>query len=394
MVDEGSVSGEVRVAIIGFGWMGRVHAVAYSRVKQHFPELPGRIRLVAVVDEVPGRAAKAAEQFGFERALTDWRDLVDDPEVDAVSITAPNFAHREIGEAFARAGKHIWIEKPVGVDAADTGAVARAIHQAGVVSRVGFNYRNAPAVREARALIHSGGIGVPTHASFWLLGDYAADPSGAFTWRYELANAGHGVVGDLAAHGVDLIRYLLGEIDQVSADGAVFVPQRRRPAGVTTGHARAEDGDLVAVENEDWSLAILRLVSGARVVLEASRVAVGHQNDYGFRIHGTKGSVHWDFRRMGELTVSQGSQAQDQPLSTVFVGPGSGAHAAFQPGPALSLSYDDLKVVEAQGFLAAILGDTDADGATIDDAVAMAGTLDAIADSASSGQWKAAGVRP
>lgn len=388
VVANGQDAREVRVAVIGFGWMGRVHTVAYSRLKQHYPELPVRVRLVAVADELPGRAAQAAEQFGFERAVTDWRELVDDPEVDAVSITAPNFAHREIGEALARAGKHIWIEKPVGVDAADTDAVAKAVHEAGVVSRVGFNYRNAPAVREAKALIDSGAIGVPTHGSFWLLGDYAADPAGAFTWRYELANAGHGVVGDLAAHGVDLVRFLLGDIDEVIADGTVFVPQRRRPTGAITGHTRAEHGELVPVENEDWSSAILRLASGARVTIEASRVAVGHQNDYGFRIHGTTGSVHWDFRRMGELVVSHGERAQDQPLQTVFVGPGSGSYAAFQPGSALAMSYDDLKVVEAQGFVAAIDGDHEADGADIDDAVAMAATLEAMTNSAVSGQWK------
>ncbi|WP_285115473.1 Gfo/Idh/MocA family oxidoreductase [Leifsonia sp. fls2-241-R2A-40a] len=377
--------GELRVAVVGFGWMGRVHTLAYRRVSEHFPGLPLRPRLAAVADEVPGRAEEAAALFGFERAATDWRALVDALDIDAVSITAPNFLHREIGEAFARAGKHIWIEKPVGVDAADARAVEAAALESGVTARVGFNYRNAPAVRRAKRLIAEGAIGTPTHASFRLLGDYAADPAGAFTWRYELERAGHGVVGDLAAHGVDLIRYLLGEVVDVTSAGAIFIGERRRPTGATTGHVRAEEGDLVTVANEDWSASLLTLDSGAKVTLEASRVAVGHQNDYGFRIHGTHGALEWDFRRMGELLQAGGEHAQDLPMATVFTGPGDGASAAFQPGSALSLSYDDLKVIEAEGFLQAVAGVPGADGAGLADAVAAAEVLDAIAASSESG---------
>lgn len=385
MQTEGRARDDLGVAVIGFGWMGRVHTLAYRRVGDHFASPGIRPRLVAVADDVPGRADEAAQRFGFERAVTDWRELVDDPGVEAVSITAPNFLHREIGESFARAGKHIWIEKPVGVNAADAEAVEAAVRRAGVTARVGFNYRNAPAVQRARRLLAEGAIGTPTHASFRLLGDYAADPAGAFTWRYELARAGHGVVGDLAAHGVDLIRYLLGEIADVTSSGAVFIPERRRPTGVTTGHVRAEDGELVRVENEDWSASVLTLASGAKVLLEASRVAVGHQNDYGFRIHGTRGALEWDFRRMGELLQASGDDAQDLPLATVFTGPGDGASGAFQPGSGISLGYDDLKVIEAEGFLSAIAGDADADGADLGDAVAAAVVLDAISASAASG---------
>ncbi len=385
MLTERRFPGELRVAVIGFGWMGRVHTLAYRRAVEHFPGLALKPRLVAVADDVPGRAEEAASHFGFDRAATDWRTLVDDPSIDAVSITAPNFLHREIGEAFARAGKHIWIEKPVGVDAADARAVEVAAASSGITARVGFNYRNAPAVRRARRLLAEGAIGTPTHASFRLLGDYAADAAGAYTWRYELERAGHGVVGDLAAHGVDLIRYLLGEVVDVTASGAIFIGERRRPSAATTGHTRVEEGDLIPVENEDWSASVLTLDTGAKVILEASRVAVGHQNDYGFRIHGTHGALEWDFRRMGELLQAGGEQAQDLPMATVYTGPGDGAYAAFQPGSALSLSYDDLKVIEAEGFVQAIAGVEGADGADLTDAVAAARVLDAIAASSEAG---------
>ncbi|MFF9210673.1 MULTISPECIES: Gfo/Idh/MocA family protein [unclassified Streptomyces] len=374
------------VAVVGFGWMGRVHTQAYARVPHHFPQLPLRPRLVAVAEEVPGRAEEAAAQFGFASTTRDWRDLAADPRVEAVSVTAPNFLHREIGVALAEAGKHLWIEKPVGLNAEDARAVADAVARAGVQGAVGFNYRNAPAVEAARELLASGELGTVTHVRIRLFSDYAAHPEGALTWRYERERGGSGVLGDLASHGVDLARYLLGEIASLTADTAIFVPERARPTGATAGHSRATGGALGPVENEDYAGCLLRFASGARGVLEACRVSVGEQNAYGFEVHGTKGAVFWDFRRMNELRVSRGTTYQDQPVSTVYVGPGAGEYAAFQPGAANAMGYDDLKVVECHRFLRSIAEGTPY-GATLADAVHSAVVLDAMARSAASRAW-------
>jgi len=374
------------VAVAGFGWMGRVHTQSYLRVLHHFPELGVRPELVAVADEVPGRAAEAAAQYGFATAILDWRELAADPRIRAVSIAAPNFLHRELGVELARAGKHIWIEKPVGLDAADARAVAEAVRAAGVQGVVGFNYRNAPAVAAARDLIAAGELGTVTHARFRLFSDYAAHPEGALSWRFERARGGSGVLGDLAAHGVDLVRYLLGDISALVADTATFVTERARPAGATAGHTRASGGELGPVENEDYVSSQLRLASGARAVLEASRIAVGQQNNYGFEVHGTRGAVAWDFRRMGELSVSVGDAYQDLPVRTVYVGPGDGEYAAFQPGAGIAMGYDDLKVIEAYHFLRSV-AEGKPYGATLDDAVHSALALDAMARSVDSGAW-------
>ncbi|HEY8983619.1 MAG TPA: Gfo/Idh/MocA family oxidoreductase [Streptomyces sp.] len=374
------------VAVVGFGWMGRVHTQAYARLPHHFPQSGLRPELVAVAEEVPGRAEEAAQRYGFAVATRDWRDIAADPRVGAVSITAPNFLHREIGVAMAEAGKHIWIEKPVGLSAEDARAVADAVAKHGVRGTVGFNYRNAPAVVHARELIASGAVGDVTHARVRLFSDYAAHPDGALTWRYERERGGSGVLGDLASHGVDLARFLLGEIASLTADTAVFVPQRARPTGATAGHSLATGGELGPVENEDYVNCLLRFTSGARGVLEACRVSVGEQNNYGFEVHGTQGAVFWDFRRMNELGVSVGTSYQDQPVSTVYVGPGHGAYAAFQPGAAAGMGYDDLKVIEAHAFLRSIEEGTPY-GATLDDAVHSATALDAMSRSAESGAW-------
>jgi len=374
------------VAVAGFGWMGRVHTQAYARLPHHFPQLTLRPEFVAVADEAPGRAAEAAARYGFATATADWRDLAKDPRVQAVSVAAPNFLHREIGAGLAAAGKHIWIEKPVGLSADDARAVAAAVRAAGVQGAVGFNYRNAPAVSVARRLVADGEIGRITHARFRLFSDYAAHPDGALTWRYERALGGSGVLGDLAGHGVDLVRHLLGEIDSLVADTAIFVPQRARPSGATAGHTLATGGELGPVENEDYVSSQLRMSSGARVVLEASRVAVGEQNNYGFEIHGTRGAVFWDFRRLGELGVSRGDSYQDQSVSTVFVGPADGEYAAFQPGAATAMSYDDLKVIEAYYFVRSI-AEGRPYGTTLDDAVRSAVALDAMTRSVETGAW-------
>ncbi|MFJ1807549.1 MULTISPECIES: Gfo/Idh/MocA family protein [unclassified Streptomyces] len=374
------------VAVVGFGWMGRVHTQAYARVRHHYPRLALIPELVTVAEEVPGRAEEAADRFGFASFTRDWREVAADPRVRAVSITAPNFLHREIGVAMAEAGKHIWIEKPVGLTPEDARAVADAVAAVGVQGTVGFNYRNAPAVETARDLIAAGELGSVTHVRVRLFSDYAAHPDGALTWRYERERGGSGVLGDLASHGVDLARFLLGDIVSLTADTAVFVPERARPTGATAGHSLAVGGELGPVENEDYVNCLLRFASGARGVLEACRVSVGEQNNYGFEVHGTKGAVFWDFRRMNELGVSRGTTYQDQPVSTVYVGPGDGEFGAFQPGAANAMGYDDLKVVEAHRFLRSVAEGIPY-GATLADAVHSATLLEAMARSARSGSW-------
>ena len=195
------------------------------------------------------------------------------------------------------------------------------------------------------------------------------------------------MLGDLAAHGVDLARYLLGDIDSLVADTAIFVTERARPTGATAGHTRATGGEMGPVENEDYVTSLLRFASGARGVLEASRVAVGEQNNYGFEIHGTKGAVFWDFRRMNELGVSArhrlpgpGGQHRLRRARRTATTPRS------SPARPRSMGYDDLKVIEAYNFLRSIAEGTP-HGTTLDDAVRSADALDAMAESARTGGW-------
>lgn len=379
----------IGVGVIGAGWLGDVHARAWGRLRHHYPDLGVTARFVAVADSVPAAREVAVRKHGFATAYEDWRHLIADPAIDAVSVTAPNALHREIGVAVAQAGKHLWIEKPVGLSAEDAEAVAQAVADAGVTATVGFNYRAVPAMAQLGRLVAEGAIGTPTHARVRLLTDYAAHPLGTLTWRYALASGGHGVLGDLASHAVDLTRFVLGDIDALVAQTATFIAQRPQlvPGAATYGHGLGDpQAPRGPVENEDYVQAMLRMRSGVLVALESSRVAVGEQNNYGIEVHGTSGLVEWDFRAPGELRLSTGSAYADQPSQRVLVGPGAGEHGRFQPGASIPTSYDDTKVIELAGFVRAIDSGMP-QGPTLDDAVASARALDAMVASAAGAGW-------
>ncbi|MGZ4624932.1 MAG: Gfo/Idh/MocA family protein [Kineosporiaceae bacterium] len=383
----------LRAAVIGFGWMGRTHAAAYQRLHHHYPHLGRRVELVAVADDQRPALDDAVARLGAPRTHLDWRELVAAPDVDVVSVTAPNWLHREIGVAVAEAGKHLWIEKPVGLDPADAAAVADAVTAAGVVAVVGFNYRHVPGVTHARRMIADGVIGTVTTGQVRFLTDYAASPSGVLTWRFRRRRGGNGVLGDLASHAVDLVRYLLGdagEITELVARTGLAVPRRPLPEGVGSHYAVAGPSESVAmgeVENPDWVLALVRTSGGAQLTLEASRVSVGQQNAYGFEIAGTHGRLAWDFRRPGELLVS-GPETVNAPEVRVTSGPGHGEYGAFQPGPGIALGYDALKVIELSGLVSRIGGSSrGAQAATLADAVRSAEVLEAMVDSARRREW-------
>jgi predicted dehydrogenase len=377
----------LRVGIIGLGWMGQVHARAYTRLRQHYLSSPLRPELVAVADNAgDARLDAAIAAFGFTDLHSDWHELVAREDIDVVSITGPNFIHRDVAVAAAEAGKHLWVEKPAGRNAGETRQIRDAVRAAGVQSAAGFNYRNAPAVELARQLVADGRLGRIEHVSIRMLADYAAHPDGALTWRYQNQWAGSGVLGDLVSHGVDLGRYVVGEIVELVTDTATFIPQRPKAGGATFAHTARGTGELIEVENEDYVAALLRFDGGVRGLLESSRVAVGEQCTYGIEVHGERGALLWDFRRMGELRIAIDQDFTNAAYATRYVVPGDGELAAFQPGAGIAMSYDDLKVIEAERLVRSIATGAPV-GATIEDAVRAAEVVDAMAESAATRAW-------
>ncbi len=379
----------VGIGVIGFGWMGRVHAVSVRRALEHFPELGVSPRLVVAADLSPQRRAQA-ERLGFETTVEDWRAVVAHPEVDAISVTVPNGLHREVALAALEAGKPVRVEKPVGVGVADTAAVAQAAERLGVVTTVGLCYRFAPAVQHARELIERGAIGELTHYRGVFLADYANRPEAAASWRFLRRHAGSGALGDLMAHVVDTAHHLAGPIDAVTGRTATMIPRRPRlPVGEGTHFSRVESDDLVDVENEDWAGALVRFSGGVNGSLEASRVIVGPRVGMRFEAHGSRGALAWDLERMNELRIARLSDDGDEGYTTVLAGVEHPDFAAFHPGAGVAMGYDDLRTLEARTFVESVRdGEQRAPGAG--EMLACARVLDAVERSHVSGRWEAA----
>ncbi|MDO4664854.1 MAG: Gfo/Idh/MocA family oxidoreductase [Actinomycetaceae bacterium] len=378
----------IGVGVISLGWMGRLHTRSYKSLAEKFPELEVKIRLVCCADILEDNQKYATEVLGFEKATADYHEVINDPEVDVVSICAPNYLHHEIALATAATGKPFWIEKPMGVSAQQSQEIAEAAAKAGVVTSVGFNYRHAPAIGRAREVIRSGQLGRITNVRCWLIADYASDPKGPLTWRYDKTRAGAGVVGDLLSHGADLVQYLVGRIDSVTALTDTFIIERPIPTKMGVGHGGFEVGDQTGpVGNEDYVAALVRLENGVVGTIESSRVSVGPRAEYIIEVYGTEGSLRWNFEHLNDLQicitreggVNQGyTRSMASPLFPFF--------DRFQPGAGTSMGFDDMKTVEAFLFIksyktGAQLAPSAADG------WAAAEVDEAIVASAQDGKW-------
>jgi predicted dehydrogenase len=331
--------------------------------------------------------------LGYARGTTDYREVLADPEVDVVSICAPNFLHAEIGIAAAEAGKHFWIEKPVGRSYTETAAIAAAATEASVVTSIGYNYRHAPAVEHARTLIAAGKLGRITNVRAAFFSGYANEPNGALSWRFDRALAGSGVLADLFSHASDLCQYVVGPISEITALTSTVYTQRPKAAmGSGTHFDVIEGGELGPVENEDYAAALVRFgddATGAGAVgtIEASRVIVGPACGYQIEVYGTDGSLKWDFERMNELQVRIGRTGDEPGYVTVNASPKHGDYAQFQPGPGNAMGFDDLKTIEAKKFLLAVAGGA-AENSNVQDAMSAAAIVTAAEVSAETGQWQ------
>ena len=374
----------IGVGLVSVGWMGRLHSRAYLATRQFFPELPRHPELVIAADPDEAGRAHAAEALGYGETVSDYRAVLEHPDVEVVSICSPNFLHHEIALATAAAGKHFWIEKPMGRSARESREIAQAAADAGLLTAVGFNYRHVPAIAEARRLIRSGALGEITNVQIRLLTSYASDPNDVFTWRYEQARAGSGVLGDILSHGFDLAQFLVGRISSVNAVTETFIKERPLPAGTSSNtFERGVASDVTqTVENEDYTALLARFDNGAIGMFETTRVAVGPNAEYIVEVYGTKGSLRWNFERMNQLEVAEDRRGYRTMLSDASYG----EFKRFQPGAGPGIGFNDLKTIEAALFLRSV-----AEGRQIAPSVAdgwsASELVDASLESSRTGSW-------
>lgn len=350
---------KLNVGLIGAGFMGKAHSLAYMAMPMFFwpaPAIPVRKTIVDVSDSI---AAEAAQRFGFEKSTSDWRSVVEDPEIDIIDIATPNHLHAEIAIAAAAAGKHIISEKPLARSGEEAKTMYDAVKNAGIVHMVAFNYRRTPAVALAKKYIDEGAIGDILNFRGTYLQDWSADPDGPLSWRFQKSIAGSGSLGDIGTHVVDMARFLCGEITQVNTQLKTWVKTRPLQAGgvdklgASTKDSTAPRGE---VDVDDEVLSLLEFQNGAIGSLEATRNAHGRNNFLTFEIHGTVGSIYFNYERRDELQVAFASdQADRKGFRTVYTGPAHPYGEGLWPIPALGIGYGETKIIETYDFVKAIM---------------------------------------
>ena len=350
---------KLNVGLIGAGFMGKAHSLAYVAMPMFFwpaPAIPVRKTIVDVSDSI---AAEAAQRFGFEKSTSDWRSVVEDPEIDIIDIATPNHLHAEIAIAAAAAGKHIISEKPLARNGDEAKTMYDAVKNAGIVHMVAFNYRRTPAVALAKKYIVEGAIGDILNFRGTYLQDWSADPDGPLSWRFQKSIAGSGSLGDIGTHVVDMARFLCGEITQVNTQLKTWVKTRPLQAGgvdklgASTKDSTAPRGE---VDVDDEVLSLLEFQNGAIGSLEATRNAHGRNNFLTFEIHGTLGSIYFNYERRDELQVAFASdQADRKGFRTVYTGPAHPYGEGLWPIPALGIGYGETKIIETYDFVKAIM---------------------------------------
>mgnify|MGYP000589716059 FL=1 len=278
------------IGMLGYRFMGRAHANALARLPMFFPDAPAVQRDV-VIGRDEAALSEAADRLGFARIATDWRDVID--EVDVFYNLGPNHLHAEPSIAALEAGVPVLCEKPLA--AADEAAeqMARAAADADVPTATAFNYRYVPAIQYAKRLLDAGELGEIRHFRGRYLQDWLVDPDAPWSWRLDADLAGSGALGDLGAHTIDLARYLVGDIAEVSGQLQTFVDERPAPDGDGTREVTVDDAYSAQVT----------FANGAVGTLAASRFATGHENDHTIAIHGSKGSLRFGLERLNELEV-------------------------------------------------------------------------------------------
>ncbi|GIV69674.1 Gfo/Idh/MocA family protein [Caldilinea sp.] len=284
---------EIGVGMLGYAFMGKAHSNAFKKIPYMMYPPPAIPKLVAICGRNEEATRAAAVRFGYERYYTDWRALIDDEAVQLFDNGGPNDAHAEPCIAAAQAGKHILCEKPLARTAEEAKTMLDAVQKAGVKHMVAFNYRFVPAVRQMRLLIESGALGRIYHfravyLQEWIMPHYNMP----MIWRLNKQVAGSGALGDLGAHIIDLGRYLVGEIESVSAMTRTFIKERPWP-----------DGTMGTVDVDDAFAAVVSFENGALGTVEATRFAAGRKNSNVIEINGEKGSLRFNLERLNELEV-------------------------------------------------------------------------------------------
>jgi predicted dehydrogenase len=376
----GDTNGELRVGMVGYAFMGAAHSQAWRTVNHAF-DLPLRVRLAAVCGRDGAKVRSAAARLGWERAHTDWRELVAADDIDVVDVCTPGDSHAEIAIAALEAGKHVVCEKPLANTVGEARAMvaaAEAARIAGVRSMCGFNYRRVPAVTYLRQLVAAGRLGEIRHVRAVYLQDWIVDPQFPLVWRLQRDKAGSGALGDIGAHIVDLTQYVTGQlVSGVSALTETFI--RERPLPAAASGAAAGTGQVTV---DDAALFLARLSGGAVATYEASRFATGRKNGLRVELNGSLGSAVFDLERLNELEWYDATQpGAEQGFRRILVTEPDHPYLAAWWPPGHLIGYEHSFTHEVRDFVEAVAVGKDPEP-SFADALQVQQVLDAVERSA------------
>ena len=383
---------ELRIGMIGYGFMGRAHSNAYKRLNDFF-DVEHRPVLKVACARKPDQLKAFADRWGYERTESDWRKVVEADDVDLIDIGVPNNLHRDIAVAAAKAGKMICCEKPLAVNVAEAEEMTRAVEEAGVPNMVWYNYRRVPAIALAKQIIDEGRIGRPFHYRATYLQDWTISESvpqgGAALWRLDINAAGSGVTGDLLAHSIDSAMWLNGPITRVVARTETFVKERKH----------VDTGKVEPVGIDDACMFLAVFANGSMGTFESTRYARGRKNYNTLELNGADGSVFFDLEDPENLSFFEYTQQQSGKKTEDHLTGWRKIHVSNPEHPYMdkywvpgtTIGYEHTFLNALADFVAGIESGKPAQP-DFRNALQTQKVCDAVIDSAKSGQWKETGV--
>jgi predicted dehydrogenase len=379
-----------RVGMIGYRFMGKAHSNAWRQAPHFFP-LKAGIEMHTICGRDPKSLEAARVQFGWNNASTDWRAVVESPEIDIVDINTPNDSHAEIAIAAARAGKHVLCEKPLALNVSQCRDMLDAVKKAKVVHMVCHNYRRIPAIAAAKKMIEEGALGTIFHYRARYAQDWIVDPEFPLVWRLQKGISGSGAHGDINAHIIDLARYLVGEFKEVCGLMHTFIKERpimeesAKGQGLTAKAGRK----MGKVTVDDAATFIGRFANGALANLEATRFALGRKNHITLEINGSKGSLFFDLEDMNRLRFFDNTNPADrQGFRDILVTQPNGIHpyvGQWWP-PGHIIGYEHTFVHAIADFVNACAAGKSVQP-TFEDGLKNERVLEAVEESAKTRQW-------
>ena len=371
----------LNIGMVGYGFMGRTHSNAFSKVNQFF-DLGYQPVLTAICGRDNDKTHAFASNWGYQSFETDWRALVARTDIDLIDIASPNDTHAEIAIAAAQAGKMVMCEKPLGRNAAEGARMVAAVEAAKVPNMVWYNYRRVPAVTLAKQLIDEGRLGKIFHYRAKFLQDWTISKDlpqgGAGLWRLDVGVAGSGVTGDLLAHCIDTAMWLNGGIDKVSAITETFITERMHTIS----------GKVEPVGIDDASLFLARFNNGSLATFEATRYARGHKALYTLEINGEHASIAWDLHDLHRLQYfDHRDEGNIRGWRSLHISDGDHPYMKHWWVPGLQIGYEHTFVHQVADFLSGLSTGTPA-APTFREALATDQVTDAVLRSARSGQWE------